>query len=224
MDIRLLNANEIDVRVATINSSGASLLLYKDARVDMAILDEVYGSEYWEREHQLIGDRLYCTISVWNKEIGQWVSKQDVGTESYTEKEKGQASDSFKRAGFNIGIGRELYTGPRIWVTDIKIEYKNGRYVTYDRFEVKEIEYNSNREISKLTIVNEDTKKVVFTFPDKVIKDEVMKEKVNEKDIAALKSLATKKGQNISQSKIANLTFEKWKQNMDYYNSLPDKE
>lgn len=219
MDIRLLKANEIDVRVATINSSGASLLLYKDARVDMAILDEVYGSGYWKREHQLIGDRLYCTISVWNKEIGQWVSKQDVGTESYTEKEKGQASDSFKRAGFNIGIGRELYTGPFIWVTDIKTTEKNGKYVTNDRFKVKEIEYNSNREISKLTIVNSKTNKVVFTFSD-----EVMKEEVSKNDIAALKALATKKGKKIVQSMIAELTFEKWKEYMDYFNTLPDKE
>jgi hypothetical protein len=103
-----LTKNEIECRVAQTgkSKSGAwcSILLYKDARVDMRILDEVYGSNNWQRTHELIGDRLYCTISIWDAEKGQWIKKQDVGTESYTEKEKGQASDSFKRAGFNVGM------------------------------------------------------------------------------------------------------------------------
>lgn len=159
MEIRTLKANEIDVRVAQINKNGATLLLYKDARVDMNILDEVYGSGYWQREHQVIDGRLYCTISVWNNEIKQWIRKQDVGTESYTEKEKGQASDSFKRAGFNVGIGRELYTAPRTWVPASLIDIRdgnNGKCMTYDTFSVKEIEYNQNREICKLVIVNQN--------------------------------------------------------------------
>lgn len=159
MNIRTLKANEIDVRVAQINKNGASLLLYKDARVDMNILDEVYGADCWQREHQLIGDRLYCTIKVWNRELKQWISKQDVGVESYTEKEKGQASDSFKRAGFNVGIGRELYTAPRIWIGADKINIQtgnNGKLLTYDKFTVTEIDYNDNREIDKLVIVNQN--------------------------------------------------------------------
>lgn len=91
-EMRLLKANEIDCRVATVKENGFSLLLYKSARVDMQMLDEAFGPMNWQRKHELIGDRLYCTISVWDGE--KWISKQDVGTESYTEKEKGQASDS----------------------------------------------------------------------------------------------------------------------------------
>lgn len=155
MSIRLLKANEIDVRVQIVKEHGFSLLLYKDARVDMNILDETFGYENWKREHQLIGERLYCTVSVFNQNIGEWVSKQDVGTESYTEKEKGQASDSFKRACVNIGIGRELYTAPFIWINnegDVK-NYKDKLSVSTS-FKVSEIDYNDNREINHLVIVD----------------------------------------------------------------------
>lgn len=101
---RMLKADEIDVRIATIKPEGATLLLYKDARVDQNILDESFGVFGWKRSHELIGDRLYCTVSIKDPDTGEWISKQDVGTESYTEKEKGQASDSFKRACFNWGM------------------------------------------------------------------------------------------------------------------------
>lgn len=160
--VRLLRPNEIDCRVATINEKGLSLLLYKDARVDMAILDETFGKENWKRTHEIINGNLFCNIEVWNKEIGEWIKKQDVGTESYTEKEKGQASDSFKRAGFNWGIGRELYTAPFIWIKprDAKEIFKNskGSFATYTKFTVKEIGYNENNEISKLIIIDEKGK------------------------------------------------------------------
>lgn len=91
LEFRLLNADEIDCRIAMVKESGVSILLYKDARVDQNILDEVIGPMNWSRSHQLIGDRLYCTVSIKDNESGEWVSKQDVGTESYTEKKKGQA-------------------------------------------------------------------------------------------------------------------------------------
>lgn len=113
---RLLKPDEIECRVGTISAKGCSLLLFKDARVDMKILDETYGVGNWQRTHEVINDNLFCTIEIWNDMIQQWVKKQDVGTESYTQKEKGEASDSFKRAGFNVGIGRELYTSPFIWI------------------------------------------------------------------------------------------------------------
>lgn len=119
--IRKLDKSEVECRVstATVKSSGkvsATYLLYKDARVDMKILDEHFGPMNWQREHTLIGDRLYCTISIYDSEKGVWIKKQDVGTESNAEPEKGQASDAFKRAAFNVGIGRELYTAPYISV------------------------------------------------------------------------------------------------------------
>lgn len=149
MEIRLLKANEIECRIGTAKEGkGISLLLYKDARVDMRILDEVFGFDGWEREHQLIDGKLFCTVRVWSEKRGCWISKQDVGTESNTEKEKGQVSDSFKRACFNLGIGRELYTSPFIWIPASK------EYNKYEKFEVKEIGYNEDREINKLVIVD----------------------------------------------------------------------
>ncbi|MCQ4921526.1 hypothetical protein NE686_00390 [Tissierella carlieri] len=155
MNIRTLKADEIECRVQSVKENGFSLLLYKDARVDMAILDEVFGIYGWKRKHEVIGDRLYCTVSIYDKDTNQWIDKQDVGTESYTEKEKGQASDSFKRACFNVGIGRELYTAPFIWITpidDMK-DYK-GKFSVSSSFKVKEIGYNDNREINQLVIID----------------------------------------------------------------------
>lgn len=162
--MRLLHANEIEVRVATIKQNGCSLLLYKDARVDMKILDEVYGPNNWQRTHEVINGNLFCNIDLWDDEKKTWVRKQDVGVESYTEKEKGQASDSFKRAGFNIGIGRELYTAPFIWVMLGNDEtYESGKdnrgkpkfaLNPKVKFTVKEIDYNDQREISHLVIAD----------------------------------------------------------------------
>jgi hypothetical protein len=154
MKFRKLKADEIEARVSTVTEKGCSILLYKDARTDQNILDETVGCLNWQRSHQLIGDRLYCTVSIWDEEKKQWISKQDVGTESYTEKEKGQASDSFKRACFNLGIGRELYTAPFIWISKCKIVEKNGKYTTYDRFMVDDIGYDERGNINKLVIRN----------------------------------------------------------------------
>ena len=111
---RDLKANEIDCRVSQINEKGLTLLLYKDARVDMDILDETVGAKNWQRTHTR--DNANCIIEIWDEDKKQWICKEDTGTESFTEKEKGLASDSFKRAGFNWGIGRELYTAPFIYI------------------------------------------------------------------------------------------------------------
>lgn len=164
---RKLRASEIDARVSTVSEKGCSLLLYKDARVDQNILDETFGIFGWQRKHEIIGGNLYCTVSVKNPETGEWVSKQDVGTESYTEKEKGQASDSFKRACFNLGIGRELYTAPFIWINagDVNlVKGNNNKPTTYDRFRVTDIGYDENGVISYLVIYNDKTGKKVYTL------------------------------------------------------------
>lgn len=160
--IRLLKANEIECRISVINEKGLSLLLYKDARVDQRILDETFGAFGWKRSHQCIDGNLYCTVEIFDKETGQWVAKQDVGTMNYSEKEKSQASDSFKRACFNWGIGRELYTAPFIWIPAGKtaiqlkeIQNKEKRCYCSDRFSVSSIQYNEDREISSLVIVND---------------------------------------------------------------------
>lgn len=155
--VRLLNADEIECRVSYINEKGLSLLLYKDARVDQKILDETFGAFGWKRSHQCIDGNLYCTVEVFDRKTGEWISKQDVGTTGLTEKEKSQASDSFKRACFNWGIGRELYSAPFIWVPADKadIQKRDGKLYCSSRFSVKLIGYNDNREIASLTIVNE---------------------------------------------------------------------
>ena len=172
MEIRLLKANEIECRIGTFKEGkGISLLLYKDARVDMRILDEVFGFDGWEREHQLIDGKLFCTVKVWSEKRGCWISKQDVGTESNTEKEKGQVSDSFKRACFNLGIGRELYTSPFIWIP------ASMGYTKYEKFEVKEIGYNEDREINMLVIVDSKGKEC-FKFGKKT------KQNIKNKDVA----------------------------------------
>lgn len=166
---RLLKADEIECRVSTFKADkGLSLLLYKDARVDQNILDETVGPENWMRSHELINGNLFCNVSIrCKREDGsyEWVTKQDVGTESYTEKEKGQASDSFKRACFNWGIGRELYTAPFIWITPdkFKTSQTNGKPTTYDRFKVTAIDYKDGN-ISYLEIANTNSKKIVYTF------------------------------------------------------------
>ena len=159
---RRLRADEIDVRVQSCTEKGAILLLYKDARADMNILDETVGSMNWKREHTR--DNQNCIVSLWNKEINQWISKEDTGTESNTEKEKGLASDSFKRACFNWGIGRELYTTGLVWVNADKmnITERNGKKTTYDKFSVKEISYDNYGNINVLKIYNENKKIICF--------------------------------------------------------------
>ena len=119
--IRSLHADEIECRVGSIGEKGISLLLYKNARVDQAILDEAFGIYGWQRSHMMIGNSLYCTVSIWDPEKKTWISKQDVGTTGDFEKEKSAASDSFKRACVNLGIGRELYTAPFIFIPASKV-------------------------------------------------------------------------------------------------------
>jgi len=161
---RLLKANEIDCRVQSVTEKGVILLLYKDARCDMNILDETstVGPMRWKREHSR--DNANCTVSIWSDEMEQWVSKEDTGTESNTEKAKGLASDSFKRACFNWGIGRELYTAPFTWISADKcsIQKDGTKFKTYDKFEVLKIGYDNNKCINALEIVNSKTKVLVF--------------------------------------------------------------
>lgn len=122
--------HQIDFRVQSINAGGyATILAYKDARIDMDRLDEVCGVGNWQRKHDVINGQLFCSVGVWNEKLGQWVWVQDVGTESNVDAEKGRASDAFKRACFNLGIGRELYAFP-----EIKIKLKE------NEFEVKDVQ------------------------------------------------------------------------------------
>lgn len=164
LKFRKLNADEIDVRVSTVKENGVSLLLYKDARVDQNLLDETVGQLSWQRDHKELKGVIYCGIGIYNEKANQWVWKWDAGSESFADKEKGEASDSFKRAGFNWGIGRELYTSPFIWVNkeNVNIIPKGNGFTTYDTFIVKDITYDLSGNIKDLTIVNKKSNKVVF--------------------------------------------------------------
>ena len=161
---RDLRADEIDCRIAMVKANGLSLLLYKDARCDMNILDETVGPYNWQRTHSR--DNANCTVSLWDDEKKQWISKEDTGTESNTEAEKGLASDSFKRACFNWGIGRELYTAPFIWVDASLCNLDKGK--CYDKFKVTDIKIE-DKKIIYLQIINEKTGKVVFETGKKIM-------------------------------------------------------
>lgn len=166
---RELRADEIDCRVSTVSAKGCSLLLYKDARCDMNILDETVKPENWQRTHEVVNGNLFCNVSIYDEGTGHWITKQDVGVESYTEKEKGQASDAFKRACFNWGIGRELYTAPFIWISekDVALKEKEERgqkkFTTYDKFRVTQIIYD-NGIIVALAIKNESMGHLVYKY------------------------------------------------------------
>lgn len=223
MKFRKLKANEIEARVATVSAKGCSLLLYKDARVDQNVLDETVGAENWKRSHQLIGENLYCTVDIWDSEKQQWVSKQDVGTESYTEKEKGQASDSFKRACFNWGIGRELYTAPFIWINavDANINGDNGRFTTKERFDVAGIGYDDDGNINYLKIVNEKTRKMVYLF-GKEETDEV----ISDKEKQTIEEMLKKRGYTVKEifPKGLNLTPDQYVKAIANINAMPPKD
>jgi len=168
LTFRKLRADEIDCRINTVSEKGVSLLLYKDARVDQNILDESVGPMNWQRRHSR--ENANCIVSLWDDTKEQWVDKEDTGTESNTEKEKGLASDSFKRACVNWGIGRELYTAPYIWINkgDCKIEETGEvvrgkkKYTCSDRFSVSDIGYDGFGNIDKLNIKHQRNHKVVY--------------------------------------------------------------
>ncbi len=171
---RDLTAAEIELRVGMINEDGLTLLLYKDARCDMNILDETVGAENWQREHYECKGNLFCRVAI-NTDYDDptappnWVYKSDCGTESNTEKEKGESSDSFKRACVCWSIGRELYTSPFIYIpaTDKKGEpnyrtkQKNGKLTTYDNFYIEKI-LIEDKKITAISIKNasKDDKRV----------------------------------------------------------------
>ena len=164
---RLLNPEEIECRISEISKEGTSLslLLYKTARTDADLLDETVGHENWENDFKLVDGVLYGGIGIRVGDRMCW--KWDAGTESNTEAEKGRASDAFKRAGFKHGIGRELYSAPRITIYNDKCNIKevNGKWKCYASFEVAEIGYDNTEHINRLVITCNG--KVVYTLGEK---------------------------------------------------------
>lgn len=179
MKIRKLLPEEIECRVAQVTAKGCSLLLYKTARVDRAILDETFGQFGWQNDFKVIDGKMYGGIGIYCKDLSDWLWRWDCGVESNTEAEKGQASDAFKRAGFKWGIGVELYSAPFIWcnVDTVKDEFaskKVGKDVykltnKFAKFYVKNIAYNDAGVINDLSIIDEGGK-VIFRLGKKAEK------------------------------------------------------
>lgn len=148
--MRTLRKDEIEVRVASTQNNVAQLLLYKTARTDAAILDETFGQFNWQCSYSEIKGNLFCTISVRDPNTNEWISKSDCGVESNIEKEKGEASDAFKRSGFRWGVGRELYDAPKIKIPIEESDMYNGRFC--QSFSLKDIEISPDHKIISLTI------------------------------------------------------------------------
>lgn len=189
MEFRKLRPDEIEVRIGQKigkKKDGISLLLYKDARCDMIILDETVGAENWQRHHEVVNGNLFCNVGIYvdrkGDGYGDWVWKQDVGTESNTEREKGQASDAFKRACTNWGIGRELYTGPRmqLWAG----QFNAG----FDSFSCSNIEYDGRRIKSVTIKVKSTGKEHTFSHDTSAIEATEIEEPVSEKDVQRMEA------------------------------------
>lgn len=162
MEFRNLNANEIECRVAQVyEGKGITLLLYKNARTDSSLLDETVKAENWQCRFYECKGNLFCSVGIKVKD--EWIWKDDCGSESYTEKEKGEASDAFKRACFKWGIGKELYTAPLIYIPEAKIKKwsEGNKRSPKDRFRVKWVK-TIDGKIEELIIYNETTKDDVF--------------------------------------------------------------
>lgn len=205
INFRELKASEIECRVAMIKEAGISLLLYKDARVDQRILDEAVGTMNWQKSYRSVDGKLTCTISIWDEDKKQWIEKEDTGTESNTEAQKGEFSDAQKRAAFAWGIGRELYSAPFIWISSDKckiVQGRNGKLACYDRFAVESIEYDENRDITALTIVNQQTRAVVYQYNKNRKQIEIVRsvrsETITEAQIKTLEAAAEATGTDIN--------------------------
>lgn len=160
-NFRPLLASEIDVRVGNVAKTGGGffLLLYKNARVDQCILDETFGAWNWQCKYYQVKNTMVCSVGVYNEDRHEWIWKDNGGDDDFqAEQVKAELSDSFKRACFNWGIGRELYYSPKIWVNADADNTTNARY------SVKVIEYDNKKHITKLVIINDKTKQVVFSY------------------------------------------------------------
>ena len=143
--IRTLRAEEIEVRTQSVKNNKANMLLYINSRSATDLLDETYGMENWMIEYKDVAGQIYGRLSVYDTETDRWVVREDTGSESNVEAEKGLASDILKRCIVRLGV-TELYSSPKIqWEDD---GYGNTGY------KVSEIEYDDRRNITHLVIVN----------------------------------------------------------------------
>lgn len=228
MKFRELKADEIEVRISTVSEKGCSVLLYKNARCDMNILDECVGPMNWQRDHKELKGNMYAGIGILDLDHG-WVWKWDCGSESNTEAEKGEASDSFKRAGFNWGIGRELYTAPFIWFgsaqlsTLKQIEYQGKKkWTCSDSFRVDEIEYE-NGKISYLKITDTKSKAMYVNGKSKALNKNNVNDRITAAEVSEIEDLVSKA--NVNKEKLLSQygidSFEML--NMAQYTALKQK-
>lgn len=210
MKFRKLRADEIDCRISICNQYGVGLLLYKDARCDQNILDETVGAMNWQRHHTR--DNANCIVEIWDENKKQWVAKEDTGTESFTEKEKGLASDSFKRACFNWGIGRELYTAPNMFVfaKDLKTLKKEDwqgkeKWTCKDSFVVLKIEYEDEKIVYVKVLNQKNGNEIEFgqTVKETTEQQEIEKQKIDAVKVKVLKEKCEK--EDVAESKILTL-------------------
>ena len=173
LNFRALKAEEIEVRIGSVSEKGLSLLLYMDARAAALLLDETVGPMNWRCSYRDVNGKMYCSVDIWDSDKKEWVSKENVGTESNTEAEKGEASDGLKRAVATWGV-RELYTSPFMWIDKDQLKNHtcndwNGKktWKSNDKFTVSNVEIEINgysRRITKLEITNTSTRKVCFDW------------------------------------------------------------
>jgi hypothetical protein len=187
---RLLTADEIECRVQRCTEKGVQILLYKTVRVDYAILDETVGAMNWQNKYKDVDGKVYCAIGIYDDQKHDWIWKENCGSESNMEAEKGEASDAMKRAGFAWGIGTELYSSPFIWVKPdaCKLEYdeRSKRYFCDDRFVVTGIEYDENDNICFLAIDNTTKHCAAYISDQKYIPKEERAEKPTKSDFAEI--------------------------------------
>ena len=227
-----LAIDDIEFRIGSVQKTygkelpkGFSLLAYKTARVDVKRLNDVAGLNWKNRYFYDDKGILCCEISIYNSEIGDWVSRVDVGTESNTEKEKGSYSDAFKRAGFKWGIGTELYNMPFIWINWNDYNEYQGKYTprNFDAKSIKIEEYLcENAEVKKLKLIHKGT--VIYEFGKNIVAPAIEKPKapiqvqpikIKEDDVLELESLISQTNSDKSKflehfkiSKIEDMTID----------------
>lgn len=167
MEVRKLKANEIEVKPCTIakDKSWVQILLYKTSRCDMQILTELYGS-HWKSDYRMVGDGLFCTISVYDQELGEWISRSDCGEkDAGISEDKSWATSAFKRAATQFGIGIELYNTPRIKIQTKDKWFWDGKLTM--TFSVKSIEWDGDT-LKDLAIVDRFGN-VVYEYSQKAV-------------------------------------------------------
>ena len=167
----LMRPQDIEIRPAQVKDGKATLLLYQNSRTAMDALDRNFGELGWKIEYKDVAGQIYGRLSILDIDTGEWVYKEDTGDESNISAQKGQSSDILKRCAVRFGYGRELYSAPRIVVEDDK--YGNSGY------KVSYIDYNDNREIIRLMIVNRFGKTVFDYVNDGYANTQVRMEEVN---------------------------------------------